>query len=98
LGRAAFGLLGAGGRFCPFGMASGSFAPVTPELAESRQVAVLRGGPASAAESAAVSRSATLWTWSANRRMITSVANTATAVGTVPRALGIHIAGSLKRS
>ncbi len=58
VGRAAFGLLGSGGRFCPFGMASGSFAPVTPELAESRQVAVLRGGPASAAESAALSRAA----------------------------------------
>jgi NADPH2:quinone reductase len=58
VGRAAFGLLGAGGRFCPFGMASGSFAPVTPELAESRQVAVLRGGPASAEESAALSRAA----------------------------------------
>jgi NADPH:quinone reductase len=26
IGLAAFGLLGAGGRFCPFGMASGSFA------------------------------------------------------------------------
>ena len=57
-GLAAFGLLGAGGRFYPFGMASGSFAAVTPELAESRQVTVLRGGPASAEESVALSRAA----------------------------------------
>ena len=40
IGLAAFGLLAAGGRFCPFGMASGSFAPVTPELARARQVTV----------------------------------------------------------
>jgi NADPH:quinone reductase len=45
IGRAAFDLLGPGGRFCPFGMASGSFAPVTGELAQARQVAVLTGGP-----------------------------------------------------
>ena len=38
VGRAAFGLLGPGGRFCPFGMASGSFAPVTPELAREHEV------------------------------------------------------------
>ena len=43
IGLAAFGLLRAGGRFCPFGMASGSFAPVTPELAQDRQV-TLRAG------------------------------------------------------
>src|SRR6516164_9171140 len=58
VGRAAFGLLGAGGRFYPFGMASGSFAPVTPELAREHGVTVLRGGPADAAESAALSRTA----------------------------------------
>jgi NADPH2:quinone reductase len=58
VGRAAFGLLGAGGRFYPFGMASGSFAPVTPELAAQRGVTVLRGGPANAEESAALSRAA----------------------------------------
>ena len=45
VGLAAFGLLAAGGRFCPFGMASGSFAPVGPDLARERGVAVLRGGP-----------------------------------------------------
>lgn len=41
IGRAAFGLLRPGGRFCPFGMASGAFTPVTGELAGERQVTVL---------------------------------------------------------
>jgi NADPH2:quinone reductase len=58
IGLAAFGLLGAGGRFCPFGMASGSFAPVTPELARTRQVTVLPGAAASPEELAAWSREA----------------------------------------
>ena len=58
VGRAAFGLLGQGGRFYPFGMASGSFAPVTPELAQEHGVTVLRGGPADAEESVALSRAA----------------------------------------
>ena len=58
VGRAAFGLLGAGGRFYPFGMASGSFAPVTPELAQEHGVTLLRGGPADAEEAAALSRAA----------------------------------------
>jgi NADPH:quinone reductase len=57
-GLAAFGLLGPDGRFCPFGMASGSFAPVTPELARERRVAVLAGAAPSAAELAALSRAA----------------------------------------
>ena len=43
IGRAAFGLLRPGGRFCPFGMASGSFAGVTGELALTRQVTVRAG-------------------------------------------------------
>jgi len=43
VGRAAFGLLRPGGRFCAFGMASGSFAPVTEELANERQVTRLAG-------------------------------------------------------
>ena len=47
IGLAAFGLLGAGGRFCPFGMASGSFAPVTPELAQAWRVTVRAGAAAS---------------------------------------------------
>ena len=47
---AAFALLRPGGRFCPFGMASGSFAPVSPELAREHQVTVLRSQPLSAEE------------------------------------------------
>ena len=59
IGLAAFGLLGAGGRFCPFGMASGSFAPVTPEQARARQVSVRAGaGAANPAELAALTRTA----------------------------------------
>jgi NADPH:quinone reductase len=46
-GLAAFGLLGAGGRFCPFGMASGSFTPLPPQLARERGVTVVKSGPAS---------------------------------------------------
>ena len=58
IGLAAFGLLGPGGRFCPFGMASGSFTPVSAELARERQVSVLRGAPASAEELVALVRTA----------------------------------------
>jgi NADPH2:quinone reductase len=58
VGLAAFGLLGVGGRFCPFGMASGSFTPVTAELAEAHQVSVRRGAPASADELLALVRDA----------------------------------------
>jgi NADPH2:quinone reductase len=56
IGLAAFGLLGAGGRFCPFGMASGKFAPVTPELAQAHQVTVLAGAGASPEEMMALVR------------------------------------------
>jgi NADPH2:quinone reductase len=48
IGLAAFGLLRAGGRFCPFGMASGSFTPLPPQLARERNVNVVKSGPASA--------------------------------------------------
>jgi len=58
IGLAAFGLLGAGGRFCPFGMASGSFAPVTPDLARAHQVSVRAGGAASPEELMALVRTA----------------------------------------
>jgi NADPH:quinone reductase len=58
IGLAAFGLLSAGGRFCPFGMASGSFAPVTAELAQARQVTVRAGAAASPEELAALVRTA----------------------------------------
>jgi NADPH2:quinone reductase len=59
IGLAAFGLLGAGGRFCPFGMASGSFTPVTPEQARAWRVSVRAGaGGASPEELAALARTA----------------------------------------
>ena len=58
IGLAAFWLLGAGGRFCPFGMASGSFAPVTPDLARDRQVTVRAGAGGSPEELAALARTA----------------------------------------
>ena len=58
IGLAAFGLLGPGGRFCPFGMASGRFAPVTPELAQAHQVTVLAGAAASPEELTALVRTA----------------------------------------
>jgi NADPH:quinone reductase len=58
IGRAAFGLLGDGGRFCAFGMASGSFTPVTPDLARARGVALRPGAGASPQELAALARAA----------------------------------------
>jgi NADPH2:quinone reductase len=58
IGLAAFGLLAAGGRFCPFGMASGSFAPVTAELAQARQVTIRTGAAASPEELAELTRTA----------------------------------------
>jgi NADPH2:quinone reductase len=57
-GLAAFGLLRAGGRFCPFGMASGSFAPVAAEDAEVRQIALLRSAAASPERLVELSREA----------------------------------------
>jgi NADPH:quinone reductase len=58
IGLAAFGLLAAGGRFCPFGMASGSFAPVTAELAQARRVTIPAGSAASPEELAGLVRKA----------------------------------------
>lgn len=57
-GLAAFGLLRPGGRFVPFGMASGTFAPVSAELAGERQVSVLTGTPPTAQEVTELSRAA----------------------------------------
>lgn len=45
LGRRAFEQLRPGGRFCPFGMASGSFAEVSDHDAALRRVTVVRPGP-----------------------------------------------------
>jgi NADPH2:quinone reductase len=58
IGGAAFGLLRPGGRFCPFGMASGSFAPVPPDLAAARQVSVLRSAVPDVARRTALARAA----------------------------------------
>jgi NADPH2:quinone reductase len=58
IGLAAFGLLGDGGRFCPFGMASGGFTPVGQDLARERGVAVLRSGPPDAERIRALSKAA----------------------------------------
>jgi NADPH:quinone reductase len=48
VGVTAFGLLRPGGRFVPFGMASGAFAPVPPDLAKQRRIAVLASTPPTA--------------------------------------------------
>jgi NADPH:quinone reductase len=58
IGLAAFGLLGAGGRFCPFGMASGSFTAVTPEHAAAWRISLRSGAAASPEELAALARTA----------------------------------------
>jgi NADPH:quinone reductase len=58
VGAAAFRLLRPGGRFCPFGMASGGFAPVTADIARAAQVDVRGGGPMSPEESLSLSRAA----------------------------------------
>jgi NADPH:quinone reductase len=47
IGRAAFGLLGEGGRFCGYGMASGSFAQLPDDQAARRGISVIRGTPVS---------------------------------------------------
>jgi NADPH2:quinone reductase len=47
VGLAAFGLLRDGGRCCTFGMASGEFAWISGEAAESRRITVQRGVPVS---------------------------------------------------
>ena len=58
IGAAAFGLLRAGGRFCPLGMASGGFAPVTSGMSRDARVDVRSGGPPSPEESMALTRAA----------------------------------------
>jgi NADPH2:quinone reductase len=58
VGLAAFALLGSGGRFCPFGMASGSFAPVSAEAAAARAVTIRRAAPSTPEELATLTRTA----------------------------------------
>jgi NADPH2:quinone reductase len=59
IGQAAFELLGPGGRFCPFGMASGRFAAVSMQAPATAGATVLRGPPRGApAELDALTRAA----------------------------------------
>jgi NADPH:quinone reductase len=58
IGLAAFELLRDGGRFCPFGMASGSFAPVTASAPDVRGRRVLRAPAAGAEALVSLSRAA----------------------------------------
>ena len=45
VGQAAFGLLRPGGRFCAYGLASGTFTAIADDDAASRGITVLRGAP-----------------------------------------------------
>jgi NADPH:quinone reductase len=58
IGLTAFSLLHAGGRFVPFGMASGAFAPFSPELARERRISVLTGTPPTPDEMKELTRAA----------------------------------------
>lgn len=58
VGAQAYELLAAGGRFCPFGMASGSFAAVSGESAAGRGVTIHRPAGATPGELAARTRAA----------------------------------------
>jgi NADPH:quinone reductase len=58
VGLAASELLREGGRFCPFGMASGSFAPVSAPASLERGVTVLRAPAAGREELVALTRKA----------------------------------------
>ena len=54
----AFELLGPGGRMLSYGMASGSFAQISHEVATARGVTLIRGVPVSPAEAAGLTRAA----------------------------------------
>jgi NADPH:quinone reductase len=55
---AAFELVRGGGRFCAFGLASGTFAAISDQVATARQVTVVRGARLDPAEMVELSRSA----------------------------------------
>jgi NADPH:quinone reductase len=57
-GQAAFGLVRAGGRFCPFGMASGTFAGIPDGEADRHRVAVVRAAQITPEEARALARAA----------------------------------------
>jgi NADPH:quinone reductase len=58
VGQAALGLLGDGGRFCAYGMASGTFTAVSEQEAARRGIRVLRGVPVTPEQSRALSAEA----------------------------------------
>jgi NADPH2:quinone reductase len=58
VGRAAFDLLRADGRFCAFGMASGAFAPITEAQAASRGIKLIRGARATSDQLRELARAA----------------------------------------
>jgi NADPH:quinone reductase len=57
-GRAAFGLLRRGGRFCAFGMASGTFTRIAEAEAADAGVTLVRGAPVGPAEMGRLTRTA----------------------------------------
>jgi NADPH2:quinone reductase len=58
IGAAAFDLLRPGGRFCPYGMASGRFSQIDRAAAEARRIAVLHAGATSRQARTALTRRA----------------------------------------
>jgi NADPH2:quinone reductase len=58
IGRTAFEAVRAGGRYLPFGAASGAFAGVAPEEAAARRVTIVHGGPPSPAQARALVQAA----------------------------------------
>ena len=58
IGRAAFELLGPGGRMLSYGLASGAFTEVSEDEARARQVTIARGVPVTPDESTALTRAA----------------------------------------
>ena len=58
IGEAAFGLLRAGGRFLPYGMASGAFAAIDADEAERRGISIVRGARPTPEESRALTEAA----------------------------------------
>ena len=58
IGRAAFELLGPGGRMLSYGLASGEFTEVSEDEARARQVTIARGVPVRPDESTALTRAA----------------------------------------
>jgi NADPH2:quinone reductase len=58
IGLVCFGLLADGGRFVPYGMASGSFTPIPENEVVKRHIRVLRAAPKSAADLTRLTRRA----------------------------------------